>query len=190
MSEQSKFNPYIMWQNLLAFCVLPFLLVSGNPGWEEFKSYEGKFRVLTPGEMQLNERVIHTDIGEIKYITYYYQDQSREAENAMYMITYCDYPEYTIHSDSTELALDFFENTIAAAVESVAGELRYSDNLNYKEYPGRHWRIDYRAGHATLKTRAFLVENRFYTIQTATERGRSMNEATDAFFESFALLID
>ena len=77
-----------MWQNLLAFCVLPFLLVSGNPGWEEFKSYDGKFRVLTPGEMQMNERVIHTDIGEIKYITYYYQDQSREAENAMYTVSY------------------------------------------------------------------------------------------------------
>lgn len=179
-----------MWHNLIAFIALPFLLVSGDPSWEEFKSFDGKFRVLVPGEMQMNERVIHTDIGEIKYITYYYQDQSREAENAMYMVTYCDYPEYTIHSDSTELTIDFFENTIEAAVESVAGELRYADDLNYKEYPGRHWRIDYRAGHATLKTRAFLVKNRFYTVQTATERGRSMNKATDAFFESFALLIE
>lgn len=176
-----------MWQNLFAFIVFPFLLVSVDGKWEEFKSYEGKFRVLVPGEMQMNERVIHTDIGEITYITHYYQDTQREAENAMYMVTYCDYPEYTIHSDSTELVEEFFTNTLEAAVESVAGELRYSDLLNYKEFPGRHWRIDYRAGHATLKTRAFLVKNRFYTIQTATERGRSMNKATDKFLDSFTL---
>lgn len=179
-----------MWQNLIAFLIFPFLVVNNNPGWEEFKSYEGKFRVLVPGEMQLSERVIHTDIGEIKYITHYYQDTQREAENAMYMVTYCDYPEFTIHSDSTELVTDFFDNTVEAAVESVAGKLRYSDVLNYKEFPGRHWRVDYRAGHATLKSRAFLVNNRFYTVQTATERGRSMNKATDAFFDSFAILVE
>jgi len=179
-----------MWQGLIAFLILPFFLITNNPGWEEYKSFEGKFRVLVPGEMQVSERVIHTDIGEIKYITHYYQDTEREAENAMYMVTYCDYPEYTIHSDSTELVEDFFVNTLEAAVESVAGKLRYSDILNYKEFPGRHWRVDYRGGHATLKSRAFLVQNRFYTIQTATERGRSMNKATDAFFESFALLIE
>ena len=179
-----------MWQNLLAFLLLPVLMLDSNPGWEEFKSYDGKFRVLVPGEMQLNERAIHTDIGEIKYLTYYYQDTHREAENALYMVTYCDYPEYTIHSDSTDLLEDFFTNTLEAAIESVAGELRYSDILNYKEFPGRHWRIDYRAGHATIKTRAFLVGNRFYTVQTATERGRSMNQATDAFFDSFQLLVE
>ena len=85
---------------------------------------------------------------------------------------------------------DFFTNTLEAAVESVAGKLRYSDVLNYKEFPGRHWRVDYRAGHATLKSRAFLVKNRFYTVQTATERGRSMNLATDTFFDSFAILVE
>ena len=179
-----------MWQNILAFFIFPFLLISGDPSWEEYKSFDGKFRVLVPGEMQVSERVIHTDIGEIKYITHYYQDTEREAENAMYMVTYCDYPEYTIHSDSTELVEDFFTNTLEAAVESVAGKLRYSDVLNYKEFPGRHWRVDYRGGHATLKSRAFLVKNRFYTVQTATERGRSMNKATDTFFDSFAVLMD
>ncbi len=179
-----------MWQSLIGFLLLPFFLINGNPGWEEYKSFEGKFRVLVPGEMQVSERVIHTDIGEIKYITHYYQDTQREAENVMYMVTYCDYPEYTIHSDSTALIEDFFTNTVEAAVESVAGKLRYSDALNYKEFPGRHWRVDYRAGHATLKSRAFLVNNRFYTVQTATERGRSMNKATDDFFDSFAILVE
>ena len=179
-----------MWQNLLAFILLPFLMLESNPGWDEFKSYEGRFRVLTPGEMQMNERSIHTDIGEVKFITYYHQDSRTDAENDLYMVNYCDYPAHTIHSDSTELLEDFFVNTLEAAIESVGGELRYSDVLNYKEYPGRHWRIDYQNGHATIKTRAFLVKNRFYTVQTATERGRSMNQATDDFFDSFALLVE
>lgn len=179
-----------MWQNLLMILVLPLFLLEGDANWKEFKSYEGRFKVEAPGEMQYNERSIYTDIGEIKYITYYYQDTEREAENNMYMVTYCDYPENTIHSDSTELVNDFFENTIESAIKSVAGELRYSDILNYKEYPGRHWRIDYLRGEATIKTRAFLVENRFYTVQTATKRNRSLNKSTDKFFDSFALLID
>jgi hypothetical protein len=169
---------------------MPFLLIQSEPKWEEFKSFDGGFKVLVPGEMQLNERDIHTDIGKIKYVTYFYQDTNREAENSVYMVTYCDYPEHTIHSDSTDLVEDFFTNTIEAAVKSVAGELRYADELNYKEYPGKHWRIDYQRGHATIKTRSFLVKNRFYTIQTATERGRSLNSATDKFFDSFALLME
>ncbi|MEM6320475.1 MAG: hypothetical protein AAF960_22590 [Bacteroidota bacterium] len=179
-----------MAQYLFAFLLFPLLLISGDPSWEEYQSYDGKFRVMVPGAMQINERMIYTDIGEVTYITHYYQDTQRDAENAMYMVAYCDYPEHTIHSDSTELVEDFFANTLEAAVESVSGELRYSDFFNYREYPGRHWRIDYRAGHATLKTRAFLVKNRFYTIQTATERGRSMNSATDTFLDSFALLME
>lgn len=180
-----------MFQNILAVLLLPLMLLDVPPvKWEEFKSFEGRFKVSVPGEMQMNERTIYTDIGDIKYITYYYQDTKRDAENDMYMVTYCDYPDYTIHSDSIELVEDFFTNTLEAAVKSVAGELRYSEVLNYKEYPGRHWRIDYLRGTATLKTRSFLIKNRFYTIQTATERGRSLNSATDRFLDSFALVFE
>ena len=175
-------------QQLIAMFFLSLMILPAHQKWQEFKTFEGRFKVMVPGEMQMNERTIHTDIGEIRYMTYYFQDTHREAENLMYMVTYCDYPMHSIHSDSTTLIDEFFEQTIEAAAISVSGELRYAEPLNYKEYPGRYWRIDYQRGHATLKTRAFLVENRFYTVQTATRRGSSLNNATEKFLDSFTLL--
>ena len=179
-----------MLQNLSFLLFVPFILGISFQNWKEFRSYEGRFRVLIPGEMQRNERTIHTDIGEIKYVTHYYQNTESEVENNVYMVSYCDYPAHSIHSDSTDLIEEFFESTLESATKSISGELRYVDKMNYKDYPSRFWRIDYRSGTATIKTRAFLIKNRFYIVQAAMERGKSLNEAADKFMDSFAVFAE
>ncbi len=179
-----------MMQNLGILLFISFIFGTSFQSWEEFQSYEGRFKVLVPGKMQRNERIIHTDIGAIKYVTHYYQNVESEVENNVYMVSYCDYPNHSIHSDSTDLIEMFFENTLESAAKSLSGEVRYVDKMNYKDYPGRFWRIDYRNGTATMKTRAFLIKNRFYTVQTAMERGKSLNDAADKFMDSFAVLAE
>lgn len=159
--------------------------------WELFQSFEGAFKIEIPeGHMDHNERVIHTDIGEITYHTFFYQEEDKHFENALYVVSYCDYPEFSIHSDSTSILEEFFNNTITSAEESVIGELRYAEDINYKDYPGKLFRIDYREGTATLKSKVFLVNNRFYNIQIATTRGKSLNAAADRFLDSFHLIAD
>ena len=156
--------------------------------WIIFTSTEANFKVEVPGEMIEKVRTIPTEIGELSYHTFIHQEQGDSSDNVLYLINYVDYPEGTMHSDSTVILADFFQTTIETATESVDGKLAYSSDENLLEYPGKVWRINYNGGAATIKTKAFLVEQRYYAIQTVTIRERSMNNSTDRFLNSFRLL--
>ena len=163
--------------------------LAGQQQWEEFKSYEGRFRVLSPGVFQQQVDSIETPVGELAYHIFFYQPEAKDsADNLIYMLSYCDYPDFSLDADSTELLNEFFEATIESAVESVHGELAYASDRPYFDYPGRIWRIDYLNGQAVIKTRALIVGNRYYALQAATLKGYSLNTASDRFMDSFRLL--
>lgn len=175
--------------------IIPFLLsfffismTIAQPSWDVFQSFDGKFKILTPGEMIKKENPIKTDIGELNYITFLHQPTEKNPDNLVYMVSYCDYPKYSIHSDSTELVEDFFKTTVETAVESVKGELSYSSDITLDKFPGRLWRVDYNDGKALIKTKSFLVNNRYYSIQVISLKEKGMNLQIDKFLDSFSLL--
>ncbi|MEL6864044.1 MAG: hypothetical protein AAFP19_06485 [Bacteroidota bacterium] len=160
-----------------------------NSTWKEFTSYEGRFRILAPGEMELKTRTIETAIGDIDYFTYLYQPEEKNPDNLAYMISYCDYPEYSVHSDSSDLIMAFFNTTVETAIKSVEGELMYTTDIQLEQqYPGRLWRINYNEDQASIKTKAYLVGRRYYSVQAITIRGKSLNPYIDKFLDSFSLI--
>lgn len=176
-------------------CILPLFWTVSTYGqenptakWEFYTAIEGKFRVKVPGDMTLKTDTIETDIGDMAYHTYFYQTTDPTKSNVLYMVSYCDYPPYSMHSDSTELMKDFFESTMDAATFSIAGDLIYSDDISLNGYPGKFWRIDYLQGDAVIKTKAFMVESRYYSIQVIMLKKLSLNPDVDRFLESFGLL--
>ncbi len=174
-------------------CIFYFSFISmtiAQPSWDVFQSFDGKFKVITPGEMVKKENPIKTDIGELNYITYLHQSTEKNPDNLVYMVSYCDYPKYSIHSDSTELVEDFFKTTVETAVESVEGELSYSSEIMMNNFPGRLWRVDYNDGKALIKTKSFLVKNRYYSIQVISLKDKGMNLQIDKFLDSFTLLTE
>ena len=163
----------------------------GAQTWQETVSTEGGFSLWSPEKMNHKVDSIATPVGKIAWHTYFLQQANEEAEDAssmIFMMSYCDYPAYTVHSDSTELLEEFFESTIDQAVAAVEGELRYVTEQTLHDFPGRFWRIDYLDGEAVIKTRAFVVENRFYTVQVVSKRALNFNPASNRFFDSFKLL--
>ena len=165
----------------------PMLLFSQQK-WVEFLSYDGKFKVLAPGKLEENIDSLETPIGELAYHTFFYQNVAKSAENVMYMISYCDYPQGGMHSDSIDLVHEFFEATIEEAVAAVKGELRYATEMNDLGFPGSLWRIDYLDGKIIIKTKAFVVNNRYYAIQTISFKDKHLNKLQDKFLDSFKLL--
>lgn len=155
--------------------------------WREYHSGEGRFRILTPGDMQHKVDSIATAVGVLAYHTFFFQPMEKDADNLIYMLGYCDYPAGTVHSDSTELLPDFFAATVESAVEAVDGKLIYAGNYRHKKYPGKIWRIEYLEGGALIKTRAYIIENRYYTLQTITYKSKSLNAASEKFLDSFEL---
>lgn len=179
---------------LLFFCTVlgsaqdVAILEASVTDWEETISYEGRFRILSPGELTNKADTVKTPLGNLVYHTFFFHTNDKKQENYVYMLSYCDYPELTVHSDSLDLLQDFFHTTIEAAVSSVRGELMYSTDTDLDDYPGKLWRIDYLNGRGIIKTKAVVVDNRYYAVQTVTQKGRAINQASDAFLDSFRLL--
>lgn len=104
------------------------------------------------------------------------------------MLSYCDYPEGSLHHDSSDLVRDFLQATVEESAFSVAGTVTWSNSISVGRYPGRFWRVDYKDGRAVIKTKAFVAGRRYYSIQTVMRKSRSLNIAADKFLDSFRLL--
>lgn len=153
--------------------------------WQEFRSEQGRFRVLVPGPMKEKQDTVDTFVGAVVYHTFFFQPFGQSGENLLYLLSYCDYPEHTVHSDSTDLLAEFFAITMSAAAESVDGEISYSDDIRLKRYPGKLWRVEYLDGKAIIKSRAYLVGRRFYSLQAVMFREKILNLSSERFLESF-----
>lgn len=158
-----------------------------SASWQEFSHYDGRFSVVSPGPFTEKIDSVRTALGVLAYHSFFFQPSAENADNAVYMVSYCDYPEGSVHSDSIGLVQDFFDATQESAALSVRGDVRYSDSVALYNYPGRIWRIDYRDGRASIRTRAYVVANRYYAIQTVCKKELGLNPSSDRFLDSFRL---
>ena len=168
--------------------LLLFIPALATAQWAPFSSIDGRFQVPAPKTLEHQEAVVETDLGQITYHTYYHQPQGDPNGNQWFSVSYCDYPEGTVHSDSIEILEEFFEETVRESAFSVEGEVRYVETIEYNGLPGRFWRVDYLGGQVTIKTKAYLVANRFYVIQAVVLKDKSANPDIARFLDGFKLL--
>ncbi len=152
--------------------------------WPEIPSFEGRFTIAAPGEFLEKVDTIETAVGQLVYHTLYLVVEADTSDNSVYMLSYTDYPEGSLHEDSTELVTELLDVSRDAAVESVRGELRFDTEVAKQGHPGRYWRIDYLNGRAGVRTQAFVVGRRYYAIQTVSRYATGINPSTERFFRS------
>jgi hypothetical protein len=154
--------------------------------WKEFKSYEGKFRVITPtGEMTEKVSKMKTAVGDLDYHQYICKSEEKTADNVFYIVSYCDYPKGTFPKDSTELIQAFLDTTVEGSVESVNGKLTYQSDIQFFTHKGKIWRVQYNNDKVSVKNKCYLVGDRFYMLQVMTLKYRFMNSGIDKFLDSF-----
>lgn len=153
--------------------------------WELIEDYAGRFKISAPGPFQKWTDTMRTAVGELVQHVYYLQPNSEKAENEVYMVSYIDFPEGSLHHDSTELLVDFFAETLAGAESNVRGEVMFEREESLQGFPARYWRIDYLNGRASIRTKAVVVGNRYYSVQTVTRRSYGINHSTDRYLDSF-----
>ena len=170
----------------LAFFSLALMSFSIVAPWREFKNYDGKFRVLIPdGAMTEKISLIKTELGELQYHTFQYRPAEKDADNVFYIVNYCDYPKGTFPTDSTDLVNEFLNTTVESSAKSVSGTVTYQSDIQLLGSGGKIWRVEYNNGKALIKSKCFLVANRFYMIQTMMRREKSLNPSADKFLDSF-----
>lgn len=155
--------------------------------WMQFRNIEGRFKVLTRGNLVEKMATIETTIGTIESHQFVYQPEEKE-ENLAYIIIYYDFPEGGMHSDSTELLKDFFDTTVEEAVAKIQGTLVYQNDLEHEGYPARQWRVNYADNQVAIRSRAFMVKQRFYLLQTFSLTEVEQNNVSEYFINSFKLL--
>ena len=159
--------------------------------WLQTDDIDGRFRIEFPGELEHRADTVGTAVGSQVYHTYFYKvPEIERAENLIYVLSYVDYPEGSLHQDSTDLLAEFLSSTEAAAAEALSGEVVYAVDRPVEGYPGRLWRIDYKEGEAVARTLAFVIGNRYYELKTFALTRSGLSDASDTFFRSFRYLGD
>jgi hypothetical protein len=174
---------------MMNYIILSALLSQAALNDTLFRSTEGGFEVRVPGEMVHHIEEITTEIGKIDYHSYYYNDADEHPGHGVYVISYYESEALEIPQDSLSLINDFFDNTVQQAALSLSGEVLILSEETYRgKYPGRFWRIHYNDGQSVMKTKAFLVGNRYYSIQVAVDAKYSLSESIDTFMDSFRII--
>ena len=168
--------------------LLPSVVFAQEASWQEHTNAEGRFRISLPGSFTEKVDSLETEVGHLVYHTFFLQTDEKTADNLFYMVSYCDYPASVVFADSVGLAEELFQTTIESAAEAMKGSVAYSSDIQLDKYPGKQWRIDYLDGKAVIKNRAYLVGNRFYSLQTISFKEKSLNSDGTKFFDSFRLL--
>jgi hypothetical protein len=157
--------------------------------WSKFISEKGGFSVLVPGAFTEKSDSSITPIGTLVMHTFFYQPSAFSGNaNFIYMVQYCDYPEGTLIEKDSAFIDDFFETTRKEAAFSINGKVIYHTPVTLHSFPGQYWRIHYKNDTGVIKTKAYIVKNRFYAIQTITFKSLASNMDTDKFFDSFRIL--
>ncbi len=156
--------------------------------WQKYEDSLGRYSVLLP-DTTLRSQVdtLMTDLGPLSYHTVFFH-REEEKGVSLYKVSWCDYPEETVHADSAELLEDFFEATIESAVDVVQGELIYKQTAAMDKFTGWKWRIHYNKGDAVLHSSACLVGNRYFLLQSAAPRAYGLSPEIERFFSSWRYL--
>ena len=171
---------------LFLFLFSSFLGASQNE-WIPFDSPEGNFSLLVPDTMVHTTKELELAIGTLQYQIFHYQGLDT-SENWLYQLSYVDYPEGSVHSDSTEFLEILFDENVKSSAKSVFGKVTYQQPDKYGKYPGHIFKVHFAEDKVAIKTRLYMVENRYYAISVTGPRGYSLNPKVEEFLNSFRLL--
>lgn len=155
--------------------------------WQAYQDLDGRFQIKLPAPWQHAIDSVGTAVGALAYHTFFLKPPVDTADNEIYMLSYVEYPEGSLHHDSIELVTELLDATLSTAVERMKGEVLFSTEKPLGDYPGRYWRIDYLNGQASVRTHALVINNRYYALQTISRSRKGINKSSDRFFDSFSI---
>ena len=108
------------------------------------------------------------------------------------MITYIDYPEDQINSETMDKAalVKFYNGSAEGSASSMNGRVTEETEVEVLGHEARNYTIDYLEGEAIMRMQIILIKNRVYALQTVALTENDKNADQNRFFNSFELLND
>ena len=152
------------------------LLDPGPPAWSEFRSDEGRFRVLMPEKPRSQASTIETPQGRFE------QHVFVASHNLLVcMIAYTDIPKQLLVANNVD---GLFDGVRDQFIKEAGGKLASESSLSLDGHPGREIKLIMFRGE--LRLRLFLVGDRLYQLSVINS-DNSDEESLNKFFASFKL---
>jgi len=168
------------WTQLaVAFLVLASV-ASAQPK-DAYKSAEGRFAALFPGEPKSQTKPVKTDVGELKVVATTYATN----DSYIFIVSYTDFPAGATKPENRGALFDSVREAIKAKDGKLVGAEKDIE-FGTGKLPAREFTVD--KGKQRTRYRVVLSGSRLYqqgVIGTADFAGGK--DAT-AFFDSFALI--
>ncbi|MBN1218138.1 MAG: hypothetical protein JXM69_04360 [Anaerolineae bacterium] len=156
--------------------------------WLEFTSEEGSFAVSLPVEPDEQVRP-DPDFEDIEIYVFMSQAEDKEA---VFGVSYRDYPQKFIEVFVEDNIDTFFDSTSEEALKVMGGVLANEEDISLAGFPGR--RITYEIPKTTYPgggrgvSQSYLVGTRRYEVMALGLKGDLTEEDVEQFFNSFRLL--
>jgi hypothetical protein len=158
--------------------------------WEIFQSEAGRFQIEMPELPAYTSQILDTKSGVLELHAYMHEGDADIDDNILYMITYIDYPEDQINSETMDKValVKFYNGSAEGSASSMNGRVTEETEVEVLGHEARNFTIDYLGGEAIMRMQVVLIKNRVYALQTVALSKNDKNAAQNRFFNSFELV--
>jgi len=162
---------------VLAGCAALMAPRAWAQAWSDYRSEDGNFHVLLPGQPKLNTTAVPIGNNETAPVA----EAVLGTPEATYQVVYTSYPRRIAGAASTDVLLDTFRNNMASGIA-----YRGESKLTLGRFPGREFvLVETDARHRAV--RLYWIRGRLYQLLVTGKPGIETRPDTRKFFESFAL---
>jgi hypothetical protein len=147
-----------------------------KPEYKQFASSAGRYKVLFPGGVKTETQDLKTDKGTLKLTI----DSVELGEDAVFCVTFIDYPEEVSKSDP-EKRLDKIRDGNKGGGGKLLSEK--SVTVGPEKFPGREILVE--KPDAVVRNRIVLAGARMYQVMIEGPRPFVTSAEADRFFDSF-----
>jgi hypothetical protein len=149
--------------------------------WRQFRSTEGAFNVLMPGNPRQFRQPQKTSIGQVDVRGFIVEQYGG---TVAYVVMYADV------SDKSPQKINYkqlFDGASDRTLKNTRGKLLNQRNLQMQGYPGREFTVGTRG--VVIKNRMYFAKPRIYQVMvvSTTDKEANLSKSITGFLDSFSL---
>ena len=171
---------------LFVFALVQLLnLTSGSAqDWVQMFHDSLRFSVISPEALIEKENEAMTEVGNMTVNSFGLLPE--EGDNLIYQIIVLNYPYGSLPQDSVELRTVMLNELVQQSAAANEAEVIYQQEIQNFGLTGLQWRV-HSGEDISIKSRAYIFDNRIYIAQVMSKRKKSLNSDVDKFLNGFKL---
>lgn len=169
----------------IVFFLLISLHLHGQIEWQSFTNETPVFHIDFPGNVEVRETLIKTELGETMVTTVFSVSSLESSDNFLYLVNFFELPASVFEDSITRC--EYLELMVAGIEEETGGKPIYKSACTKENDPSIIYRFENEDKGTSVKGKIMYRNNMVYSIQVFTEKQYFLNKNIDRFIDSFYL---